>query len=352
MARRAKCINNYEVMKTIFEKIQELDEVPSYSKHERFVEGIVNAINDRIICVGDALPSVNSMISGLGFARETVIKGYRELQNRGLIEAKNRLGYFVADDNTKQSLKVALLMYTIDTFQEQFYRSFRNELGAGVHLDVFFHHGNIEVFETMFSLVKNRHYGMYVISPIHHPRTRELLNTIPRQKLLMFDRYEPLEGDFNYVVQEFEQSSYHIFEELADVIKQFDKMVFFHNPDSLFPPEIVRSFRNFTQEHGIKGEVLREYEPGSVEKGVVYYVNENAELWNLLRDCNARKIEPGKDIGILSHNDEPVKELVGNGITTYSVSFSEMGKRAAQAVLSREPVHQVLPTNLIRRNSL
>lgn len=339
-------------MKTIFEKIQELDDVPSYSKHERFVQGFINAINEKIVCVGNPLPSVNAMISGLGYARETVIKGYRELQNRGLIESKNRLGYFVSDDNTRQSLKVALLMYTIDTFQEQFYRSFRNELGSNVHLDVFFHHGNIEVFETMFSLVKNRHYGMYVISPIHHPRTRELLNTIPRQKLLMFDRYEPLDGDFNYVVQEFEKASYAVFEQLGDVIKKFDRIVFFHNPDSLFPPEIVSSFQRFIKKHHIKGKILREYKPGSVEKGVVYYVNENAELWNLLKDCNAKKIKPGQDIGILSHNDEPVKELVGNGITTYSVSFSDMGKRAAQAVLSREPVHEVMPTTLIRRNSL
>ncbi|MEC5142492.1 GntR family transcriptional regulator [Chitinophaga sp. 212800010-3] len=338
-------------MKTVFEKIRELEDMPAYSKHERFVEGIINAINEKIIGVGDSLPSVNAMIAGLGYARETVIKGYRELQGRGLIESKNRLGYFVADDNTQQSLKVALFMYTIDTFQEQFYRSFRNELGANVHLDVFFHHGNIEVFETMFSLVKNR-YGMYVISPIHHPRTKELLNTIPRHKLVMFDRYEPLEGDFNYVVQEFEKSSYAIFEQLSDVIRKFDKMIFYHNPDSLFPPEIVRSFQKFIQKHHIKGKILREYEPGSVEKGVVYYVNENAELWNLLRDCNAKKIKPGKDIGILSHNDEPVKEIVGNGITTYSVSFSNMGRRVARAVLDREPVQLVLPTELIRRNSL
>ncbi|PUZ29710.1 GntR family transcriptional regulator [Chitinophaga parva] len=338
-------------MKTIFEKIQELDEMPSYSKHERFVEGIINAIDEKIITVGDALPSVNAMISGLGFARETVVKGYRELQSRGLIESKNRLGYFVADDNTQQSLKVALLMYTIDTFQEQFYRSFRNELGPNVHLDVFFHHGNIEVFETMLSLMKGK-YGMYVISPIHDPRTKELLGNIPRNKLLMFDRYEPLPGDFNYVVQEFEKSSFSIFEQLADRIKQFDQMIFFHNPDSLFPPEIVRSFHKFVQKHKIKGKVLKEYVPGSVEKGVVYYVNENAELWNLIKDCNSKKIRPGKDIGILSHNDEPVKEIVGNGITTYSASFTEMGKQAARAVLSREPIHEVLPTELIRRNSL
>lgn len=338
-------------MKNIFDKIQALDEVPSYSKHERFVEGIINAIDAKVIVVGDPLPSVNAMISGLGYARETVMKGYRELQRRGIIESKNRLGYFVSNDNTRHALKVAVLMYTIDTFQDQFYRSFRNGLDENVHADVFFHHGNIEVFEAIFSMVKAK-YGMYVISPIHHPRTKELLNGIPRNKLVMFDRYEPLDGEFNYVVQEFEKSSYAVFEQLADVIMKYDEMIFFHNPDSLFPPEIVRSFKKFIKSYGIKGKVLREYIPGSVEKGIVYYVNENAELWNLLKDCDTKKIKPGKDIGILSHNDEPVKEIVGNGITTYSVSFAEMGKRVARAVMKHEQVSEVIPTELIRRNSL
>jgi len=338
-------------MKKIFEKIQALDEVPSYSKHEKFVEGIINAIDDKVISVGDPLPSVNVMISGLGYARETVMKGYRELQRRGIIESKNRQGFFVSNGNTRHALKVAVLMYTIDTFQDQFYHSFRKGLDENVHADVFFHHGNIEVFEAIFSLVKAR-YGMYVISPIHHPRTKELLNGVPRNKLVMFDRFEPLDGEFNYVVQEFEKSSYAIFEELADEIRKYDEMIFFHDPESLFPPEIVRSFKKFIKNYGIKGKVLKEYTPGSVKKGVVYYVNENAELWNLLKDCDAKKIKPGKDIGILSHNDEPVKEIVGNGITTYSVSFAEMGKRVAQAVMKHEQVNEVIPTKLIRRNSL
>ncbi|WP_448633492.1 GntR family transcriptional regulator [Pedobacter panaciterrae] len=125
-------------MITIFEKIQELEEVPSYSKHEQFVQGIINAIDERIISKGEALPSINVLIKELGFARETVMKGYRELISRGIVESKNRLGYFVANDDTEQTLKVALLMYLIDSFQEQFYRNFRNELGPNVHIDVFF----------------------------------------------------------------------------------------------------------------------------------------------------------------------------------------------------------------------
>ncbi len=44
---------------------------------------------------------------------------------------------------------------------------------------------------------------MYVIAPIPHPKSKELLESIPRQKLLMFDRFEALEGDVNHITQEF-----------------------------------------------------------------------------------------------------------------------------------------------------
>lgn len=338
-------------MRSIFEKIHELDQMPSYSKHAQFVQGIINAIDEKIIVQGDPLPSVNAMIAELGFARETVMKGYRELQSRGIIESKNRLGYFVANHNTNQELKVALLMYAMDTFQEQFYRSFRNELGNNVHLDVFFHHGNIEVFETMLSLIKGK-YGMYVISPIPHPRTNELLKAIPRNKFIMIDRHEPLEGEFSYVTQEFEKSSYDAFVQLAPAIKKFKEMIFYHMPGSLVPIEIVQAYLRFIKEYRINGKVQPEYKLNSVEKGKVYYTNDNSELWQIIKDCNNKKLIIGKDLGILSHNDEPVKEIINGGITTYSSDFAQMGKRAAQAILKKEKIQEIIPTVLIRRNSL
>jgi len=338
-------------MITIFEKIQELEEVPSYSKHEQFVQGIINAIDERIISKGEALPSINVLIKELGFARETVMKGYRELISRGIVESKNRLGYFVANDDTEQTLKVALLMYLIDSFQEQFYRNFRNELGPNVHIDVFFHHGNITMFETMLNMIKGK-YGVYVISPIPHPKTKHLLDMLPSNKFIMFDRYEPLKGEFNYITQEFEQSTYRILAELADTIKKFDEMIFFHVPGSLDPVEIIKSFKKFTKDFKVNTRILNEYEPDSVEKGKVYFTLNNSEIWKILKDCEAKHLQPGKDIGILSHNDEVVKEIIGGGITTYSADFSLMGIKVAQAVLKKEKVQETIPTVLIRRKSL
>lgn len=338
-------------MLTIFEKIQELEEIPSYSKHEQFVQGIINAIDEKIISKGAPLPSINVLIKKLGFARETIMKGYRELISRGIVESKSRLGYFVANDDTEQTLKVALLMYLIDSFQEQFYRNFRNELGPNVHIDVFFHHGNITVFETMLDMIKGK-YGVYVISPIPHPKTKHLLESLPNNKLIMFDRYEPLAGEFNYITQEFEHSTYKVLTELAETIRKFDEMILFHTPGSLDPVEIIKSFKKFAKDFKINTRILTEYKPGSVEKGKVYFTLDNSEIWKIMKDCEIKHLVLGEDIGILSHNDEIVKEIVGGGLTTYSADFSLMGKKVAQAVLKKEKVQEIIPTVLIRRKSL
>ncbi len=336
-------------MDKIFHEIKKLADIPSYSKHDRFVQGIINAINDKIVGQDEMLPSVNRLIRELGFSRETIIKGYRDLISRGIVESKNRLGYFVGNGDTGQMLKVALLMYNLDTFEEQFYRNFRQELGPNIGLNTYFHHGDIEIFETILTQIKGR-YGMYVIAPIPHLRTKELLDTIPRNKLLLFDRYEPLEGEFNHITQEFEQSSYDVFSKLAPQINRFDEMVFYHSSNSLDPKEIVRSFKKFLKDFKINGRIINEYIPGTVEKGKVYFTLDNFALWQIMRDCKSQKLVPGKDIGILSSNDEPAKEIIG--ITTFSADFSEMGKIAGQVVVNNRKIQMTVPTHLFERKTL
>jgi len=336
-------------MKTVFGEIRKLESVPSFSKHDRLVNGIINAIEEKVLIPDEMLPSLNEMIRELGFSRDTVVKGYQELINRGLVGSTRGRGYYVTNDNTGQTLLVALLMYNMDTFEEQFYRSFRAELGPNVHLNVFFHHGNIEVFETILAQAKGK-YGMYVVAPIPHPRTKALLEGIPRNRFLMVDRYEPIEGEFNHITQEFAQSSYKTFMELAPVIREFDEMIFYHSDDSLDPKEIVGAFRKFLKDAKIKGRVVAEFKPGSIEKGKVYFTLDNFAMFAMLKECREKKLRPGKDVGVLSHNDEPAKDLIG--ITTYSADFSLMGKKAGEFVMRREMVQETMPMVLWRRNTL
>lgn len=328
-----------------------MEGVSGLSKHDQLVNGILNAIQNRALSQGDMLPSVNTLINEFGFARETIAKAYKDLVDRGIVESKNRVGFFVSATDVKQHLRVALVLFAFDAFQETFYKVFRSKLGKGVHIDVFFHHNNIEVLESTIQNIRGK-YGMYVIAPIPHDRTAGIIETLPMDKFLMIDRYEEIPGDHSYLVQEFEQSSYKAFAQLSDTIKKYEGMIYYHRPNADTPIEILKAYKKFVKDHKINSVIRPEYLPGTLEKHKVHFTINNTELWTMLKDCKLKGWTPGKDVGILSHNDEVVKELIFDGITTYSTDFKMMAEKAAEFVLKRKKIQEVIPTVLIRRKSL
>lgn len=335
----------------LFNEIKDLSIINSFSKHEQLVQGIINGLNHKLIAKGDMLPSVNEMMRETGFAKETIGKAYKELISRGILESKNRMGYFVATDDTEQHLKVCLLIYAFDTFQETFYQNFRDHLGDNIQVDVYFHHNNFSVFESIINSNKGQ-YGLYVIAPIESNAAKEVLEQLPKEKLLIVDRYVKLKGDYSYIVQEFEKASYNAFLELAPRIKEFSEFVFFFKPSSAEPNEVLISFKRFIKEFNIKGVIKNSYEAGSIAPDKVYFTIHNLELWEMLKDTRVKGLKVGKDLGILSHNDDNVKEIIFDGITTFSIDFAHMGRLAAEFVLNLKPIKQVMENKLIRRNSL
>lgn len=336
---------------TIFDKIQELETVSIYSKHDQLVFGITNAIDDGLLEKGSNLPSVNVMVSELGFARKTIVKAYGELKDKGIIESKKRLGYFVSSEDTNQELKIAVLLYAFHPFQELFYNTFRSSLGPGYHLDVFFHHNNMAMFQTILDNIRQQ-YGMYVIAPIPHEDTPKLLKSIPENKLLVVDRYEDLGENYSFVSQEFKQTTYNALQDLLSSIQNYNKVILFFKPKSDYPIGVLDGFEQFITDFNLVGEVQDSYQKDSVEKGTVYFTIGDGDLWNLLKDCKEKQLAIGKDVGVASFNEQPAKELVLGGITTISTDFGIMAQKAAIFVQKRKIIQEFIPTVLIRRNSL
>jgi DNA-binding LacI/PurR family transcriptional regulator len=81
-----------------------------------------------------------------------------------------------------------------------------------------------------------------------------------------------------------------------------------------------------------------------------YVVIEETDLVNLLKQVRDKALIPGSDIGIISYNDTPLKELLG--ITVISTDFKVMGETAAYVILKKkkEAVKNVF--SFIDRNSV
>ncbi|MBU3026400.1 GntR family transcriptional regulator [Zobellia galactanivorans] len=331
--------------------IHRLKEVNTLTKHEQLVQGVLEALNTGELSVGDKLPSINKMVGDVGYARKTIVKAYEELKERGLVESKKLKGYFIISDETKVTLRIALLLFSFQRFQEEFYNAFRKELGKRYQIDVFFHHNNVSVFETIFNNIKGK-YGMYVVAPMPDLSIRPLLESIDPQKLLIVDRYFPMPEQYSYISQEFEENTLSKLVELLPKIKKYKRFVLFFANDRDYPDGIFKAFQRFVSEYGINGVVEEDYEAGSLEKGTLYFCVSDTSLWELLRDCHNSNMAIGEDIGILSHNDHVVKEIAFGGITTISTDFKDMATMAAQHIKNNMVSQVMVTSKLFKRKSL
>lgn len=345
--------SSYKFNLTVFKKILELNPVIRLSKHDKLVNGIINSIDNDILKEGDTLPTVNAMVEELGYARKTIVKAYTDLKERGIVESRKRQGYFIINTDTQQQVKVALVLYALHTFQEEFYNTFRKSLGKNIQLDIFFHHNNMQIFESILNSIHSQ-YGMYVVAPIvkNKSKVRAILSKIPANKLLLVDRYLKINEDYSYVVQRFRKPMYQVLMELETTLNKYDNFILFFKKDADYPNGILKAFQQFFSERGSNASIVQRYESGTIQRRSVYFTINDNDLWRIIKDCKAENFELGKDAGIFSHNENIIKEIISGGITTFSTDFKTMAKKAAKFVKERKPMHDVIESKLIRRASL
>jgi len=83
-----------------------------------------------------------------------------------------------------------------------------------------------------------------------------------------------------------------------------------------------------------------------------YIVIEESDLCNLIKESRIKNLRIGKDVGIISYNDSPLKEILLDGITVVSTDHTKMGETAAHLILENSKEKIKNPFVLIRRGSL
>lgn len=328
--------------------IYKIAESAGQTKLQQLVHSITEAINTGVLKVGDILPSVNQLSAESGFSRDTVFKAYNILKQRNIIESAPQKGYFVATE----SFKVFMLLDDFSAFKEQLYQSFRKNLPDTYSVDLLFHHYNYDVFNQLIQNSLGR-YSMYVIMNVNHKSIEPILEKIDPNKLLILDMGKPENGKMNYILQDFYTSVKNCLEEGLSQLKKYDELVLVYDKKSTpHPVEIVQAVRSFCKKHEIKFVKSKELKALDIKKGQAYFVIRDADLVSVIKACRARNFELGNDVGILSYNDTPMKQIVGDGITVISTDFEKMGKQAAEFVKNKKKIGEVLTTSLILRESL
>jgi DNA-binding LacI/PurR family transcriptional regulator len=115
---------------------------------------------------------------------------------------------------------------------------------------------------------------------------------------------------------------------------------------------MVTGFLKFVNEFNFENGILTTFEQTSISKGDVFVIPNDRDLVRVVEQGTKQQLVSGKDYGVISYNDTPLKKIVENGITTISTDFYMMGKTLAMITLNNESGQFENEARLIIRNSL
>ena len=333
-------------------KVQHNGNTPIY---QQIVNSVVHGIEIENLNAGDKLPSINVVSAQLDIARGTVEKAYRELRERGIIDSVQGKGYFVRTTDLKTKRRVFLLFNKLSAHKKLIYDSFVATLGPEVIVDFFVYNNSFPIFRDLLLNAGELHTN-YVIIPhffAGEEKAVELINQLPKHKLVILDKLIPgVFGKYTAIYQPFEHDIYRSLNELAEPLREFERLKIVFPQNSYHPKAILNGFQRFVIEHGIRGHIVPDVLEHEIERGDVYITLMEQDLVDLIKRLKRMKLGVGREVGIISYNESPLKEILLDGITVISTDFARMGRDAARMILDRTVEHRENPFLRIRRHSL
>ncbi|MCU0470594.1 MAG: GntR family transcriptional regulator [Arcicella sp.] len=333
----------------------QIDQHIQKPKYQQITDEIIERIQQGLLKRGDQLPTINEITGSLGVARMTVIRAYEELRERGIVAPQHGKGYYIISTDVQATMHVFVLFDAMNAYKEALFLSLREALGEKVSIDLYFHYHELNVFENV--IVNNLgNYNFYIVMPHFNEDVSEIVKQIPKEKLLILDiDVDKLDGQYAVLYQDFELNFYQGLTQALTQIKKYKHLTLFlsKNQFQYTPKGILEGFERFCDENNITNEVVFHLDFETLQKDYAYILFLENDLVRFVNKANRKGWKLGKDIGLLSYDDTPIKEVLADtGITTISNDFEEMGKLAGKMVLNRQKGKVRSDCHLIVRGSL
>ncbi|KPM30571.1 Transcriptional regulator of rhamnose utilization, GntR family [Croceitalea dokdonensis DOKDO 023] len=341
----------------------QIDNSSRIPKYKQVMDSILRNINNGSLLLGEKIPSINELSEEHLLSRDTVEKAYSLLKKQHIIESVKGKGYYIAKTDLSIKANVLFLINKLSTYKMRIFNAFVNKLGANAKVDLDIYHCEPLVFSKILEEKKNM-YDHYVIMPHfknehmqHMGCTDDILKailSIPNGKLIVLDRnLKSLSREAGRIYQDFTEDIYNALTQGIQKLSKYDKIVLVYPNKAVYPyPKgIVTGFKRFCIQHNWDYEVLDEiYDSMELQPKDLYIIIEENDLVNLVKQVRDKKYTLGEDIGIISYNDTPLKELLG--ITVMTTDFKKMGEQAASMILDNRRSEIKNEFNFIDRHSV
>lgn len=341
--------------KLTFYDFIKIDEYSATPKYLQLSNSIVNAMEAAVIPKNYLLPSINELSYQFEISRDTIQKSYRHLKKIGVVTSYPGKGYCISNPDFRQKLKVFLLFNKLSVHKKIIYDAMVKALGDDVAIDFYIYNNDFKLFRRLLES-KRENYSHYVIIP-HFieggENAHEIINTIPKDKLILVDKdIAGVGGDYSVVFENFEKDIYEALCQARTHLSKYHTIKLIFPEQSYFPVEIINGFKRFCQQYAFNHETISNISTCELNKGEVFINLMEDDLVILLERLIELKYKIGKDIGVISYNETPIKKILLNGITTISTDFKYMGTVAAGMILENSMQHIEVPFYYKKRASL
>lgn len=332
-----------------------IDEYAVTPKYVQLTNSIVKAIEKGKIKKDDLLPSINDLSFELDISRDTAEKAYKHLKKLGVIGSVPGKGYFISNTDVKQPVKIFLLFNKLSTHKKILYDAFVAGIGKEAVIDFYIYNNDFALFKKLLEN-KRDDYTNYVIVP-HFleagEKAYEIINTIPKEKLLLLDQLLPgVNGNFAAVYEDFEKDIYDALEQVVEQLSRYQTIKIIFPEYTYHPKQILEGFYRFCNQYAFSYEVVANVNKVVISEGEVFISLMENDLVLLIEKIIETKLEVGRQVGVISYNETPLKKIILNGITTISTDFYLMGQKAAELISGKSTEHVAVPFHLTLRASL
>ncbi len=316
--------------------------------------GIRQQIENGVLDKGTMLPSINVFSKQYSVARDTTERAYRVLRQEGWITSVQSIGCFVSGKPKQQELKVLLVFNKLSSFKKVIFNSFFEALGDGVTVDFKIHHYNPSLLKDIIESSLGK-YNYYVIMPHFEASFSKAvclnaIASIPKHQLVLLDKNIDELPDVKGVFQNFYEDIFTALTSLKERLERYKTVILFYPELSHHPKEIIDGIKHFCKGNNKKFKIISKGSQIKLADKQAYIVIEDDDLVTLIKQIRASEFEMGKDVGVLSFNETPLKDLLD--ITVVSTDFERMGKTTVELILNPQCIQVKNPFHVYVRSSL
>lgn len=331
-----------------------LDPYAATPKYLQLANNIIRAVQEGVGKEGNVLPSINELSATFDVSRDTVEKAYRLLKKKGILKSVTGKGYYITNVDTGHEFDILLLFNKLSPQKKIIYESFAGALGDAGTIDLFIYNNDYHYLKKILSKAR-KDYTHFVIIPQFNDNREggyELINQLPKNRTILMNHLIPhADESFGAVYENYEEDIFNCLQALNKYIKKYTdiKLVF---PGKYYPMAIIKGFVKFCTNNHYNYDVIKNIHHTPLKSGQLYLIVEDDDLVDLSEKILATTYKPGKEIGIISYNENPFKRVILNGITTISTDFEAIGKTAAEMIMNKQPYHKPIAFKVILRDSL